>query len=251
MSRKAAAVAPVILRTAGFKRQQLLVVHVTADDAREGAVEARMRHALADDAVIGDAIAVGADKSQRRAHDLADVVLGDRGDQHPRRALVRDQIVADEVDRVGPARRGERADGLARMSRQVRRDRDLHAVPGRDAAPIVEPVVGRSRRGCARAFRATPAAPASPRCRRLHPWRQQVLQRVAAGGIGIGVAIDRRPSARAASMIARMRAALPQLSRPEHFRCTISTWTPDVRATSIASSTASSTWFASSRRWVK
>ena len=76
------------------------LVHVMADDPRERAVEARMRHSLADDPVIGDAIAVGADQSQGRAHDLADVVLGDRGDQHPRRAVVLDQVIADAVDRV-------------------------------------------------------------------------------------------------------------------------------------------------------
>ena len=52
-----------------FERQQPLVMHVMADDAREGPVKARMRHALGDDPVIGDAIAVGADQSRRRAHD--------------------------------------------------------------------------------------------------------------------------------------------------------------------------------------
>ena len=46
-----------------LQRQQALVMHVVADDARKGAVEARMRHSLPDDAVIGDAIAVGADQA--------------------------------------------------------------------------------------------------------------------------------------------------------------------------------------------
>src|SRR6516162_9276520 len=76
------------------------------DDPRKGPVKARMRHALARDPVIGDTVAVGTDQS-RRAHDLANIFLGDRGDQHPGRTLVLDQIVADDVDRVLPAPCGE------------------------------------------------------------------------------------------------------------------------------------------------
>ena len=91
-----------------FERQQPLVAHVAADDAREGAVEARMRHALADDAVIGDAIAVGADERGGRAHDRADVVLADRGDQHAGRAVVGDQMIAD-AGRSGRRRARRRA----------------------------------------------------------------------------------------------------------------------------------------------
>jgi hypothetical protein len=52
-------------------------------------------------------------------------------------------------------------------------------------------------------------------------------------------------------MRASAAAALPQLSMPEHLKCTISTWMPQVSAMSIASSTASSTRFDSSRMWVK
>ena len=45
-----------------LQRQRAALAHVMVDDAREGAVEARMRHALADGAVRRDAIAVGADQ---------------------------------------------------------------------------------------------------------------------------------------------------------------------------------------------
>src|SRR5580700_1426757 len=55
--------------------QQPLVMHVLPDDAWERAVEAGMRHPLADDAIIGDAIAVGADKRFLGAYDGADIVF--------------------------------------------------------------------------------------------------------------------------------------------------------------------------------
>ena len=72
----------------------------------------------------------------------------------------------------------------------MRRDRDLHAIPGWNASPIVEPVAidfGADARSClgqrqTRQHRLQPV--------RLNPLRQQVLQRVAARRIGIGVAID-------------------------------------------------------------
>ena len=91
-----------------------------ADDAREGAIEARMRHALADDAVIGDAIAVGADQRLRRADDRADIVLRDRGDQHAGRTVVGDQVIAELLDRIDAALGGERSDCSAGGLRQFR-----------------------------------------------------------------------------------------------------------------------------------
>ena len=118
-----------------LQRQQLLLVHVMAEDAREGPVKARMRHALGGDPVIGDAIAVRADQRRRRAHDRADVVLGDRGDQHARRALVRDQKIAERIERVTAARSGDGGDRLAGMLRQVWRDRDLHSSPRTGCGP--------------------------------------------------------------------------------------------------------------------
>src|SRR4029077_9273350 len=42
--------------------QQVLFMHVVADDPREGPVKPWMRHPLAGDAVVGDAVAVGADQ---------------------------------------------------------------------------------------------------------------------------------------------------------------------------------------------
>ena len=222
-----------------------------ADDPREGPVKPRMRHPLARDPVVGDAIAVGADQGRGRAHDLADVLFGDRGDQHARRTLVLDQIVADDVDRVAAARRGELADRLPGVLRQMRRDRDLHAVPGRDAAPIVEPVALDLGADALAGFRQRETRQHRLQPTRLNPLRQQVLERVAAGRVGVGVAIDGEALGRAASIIARICAAFPQLSSPEHLRCTISTWTPQVRAMSIASSTAATTLFDSSRIWVK
>ena len=120
-----------------------------------------------------------------------DVVLGDRGDQHARRALVVGEIVAQRVDRVlRRARLASESDGAAGELRQVRRDRDLHAVPGRDAAPVVQAValdVGADV--CARLGELQPLEHRR-HAAGLHPLRQQVLQRVGAGGIGIGVAID-------------------------------------------------------------
>src|ERR1700704_6986983 len=87
-----------------------------ADDTGERAVEARMRHALPDDPVIGDAIAVGADQRLRRADDRADVVLRDRGDQHAGRTVVGDQVIAELLDRIdaalGGGGRGCSAGGL-------------------------------------------------------------------------------------------------------------------------------------------
>ena len=48
-----------------LQRQRAALAHVMVDDARERAVEARVRHALADRAVGRDAIAVGADQRER------------------------------------------------------------------------------------------------------------------------------------------------------------------------------------------
>ena len=49
-------------------------------------------------------------------HDGADVVFRNGGDQHPRRALVLDQVVGDGVDRVLAALGRERADRAAGMT---------------------------------------------------------------------------------------------------------------------------------------
>src|SRR3984957_3548720 len=96
-----------------FERQQVLLADIAADDAREGAVETRVRHALADRAIGRDAITVGADQRNAIPHDGADVVLADRGDQHTGRTVIGDQMVAQLVDRVGARGDGERGDGLA------------------------------------------------------------------------------------------------------------------------------------------
>ena len=112
------------------------------------------------------------------------------GDQHARRALVLDQVVAQRIDRILAALGGERADGAAGMLRQVGRDRDLHAVPRRDAAPVVEPVARDV--GADALARLGSFEPLEHRrhAAGLHPLRHQILQRIAAGGIGIGIAVD-------------------------------------------------------------
>ncbi len=85
---------------------------------------------------------------------------------------------------------GEIGDGAAGILRQVRRDRNLHAIPVRDAAPVVEAVafdIGAD--AVARLFQMQ-AFDHGRHAAGLHPLRHQVLQRVGTGGVGMGVAID-------------------------------------------------------------
>ncbi len=103
-----------------LERQKVLLMDVAADDPRKGPVKSRMRHPLGDHPISRDAVAVRADQSRGRAHDLADIRFADRGDQNARRAVVLDQIVANDIERVPTPRRGERGDGLARVLRQTR-----------------------------------------------------------------------------------------------------------------------------------
>ena len=94
----------------------------TAPDAASCAmrsIAARVRHAPADGAIGRDAVAVGADERPLGGDDGLDVVLGDRGHQHARCALVVDEIVAERVDRVGAALLRQLQDGAAGMLRQV------------------------------------------------------------------------------------------------------------------------------------
>ncbi len=143
---------------------------VAADDAREGAVEARVRHALPDNAVIGDAIAVGADQRVRRAHDGADVVLRDRGDQHAGRAVIRDQHLADAGRSGRPAaRRRAPPRCWPAVSGSCGEIDTCTASHDGDAAPVVEPVIGDLRFDAGARFRLRRGAPASPRCRRPAP----------------------------------------------------------------------------------
>src|SRR5262249_46765283 len=58
-----------------FEWNDAELAYIVADDARERAVEARMRHALAHGAVGGNAIAVRTHERKRRAHDIADIVF--------------------------------------------------------------------------------------------------------------------------------------------------------------------------------
>src|SRR5262249_24750877 len=51
-----------------LERDEAELPDIMPDDAREGAVEARMRHALADGAVRRDAIAIRSNQRRRRAH---------------------------------------------------------------------------------------------------------------------------------------------------------------------------------------
>ena len=161
-----------------------------AQHARKRAVEARMRNALAGDAIIGDAIAVGADQGKGRTDHVAHVVLGNRDHQHPGRTAILDQIVADHVDRIGAALARQFGDAAARVLRQMRRYRNPNAIPVRNTAPVVEAI--------ARDLGADPRARLRQRQTRqhvghaagLHPLRQQIFQRIAADIIRIGIAID-------------------------------------------------------------
>ena len=197
------------------------------DDAREGAVEARMRHALADGAVGRDAIAVGADQRHRRGDDVLDVVLGDRGDQHAGRALVVGEIVAQRVDRVLAALGGERREWCGRRTAAgAARSRSARS-PTTGCGPSCSGRRARCRRGFSSRVSGASAARASPARRRPAP--------IAAAGSSADWSPrhrDRRRNRRRGRAPWRRRssssavAALPQLSVPEHLKCTISTWTP-------------------------
>jgi hypothetical protein len=59
----------------------------------------------------------GGCRRRRRSEDRTNVVFGNRRDQYARSAIVFDQKVADEVDRVAPARCGKRSDRFSGMLR--------------------------------------------------------------------------------------------------------------------------------------
>ena len=122
-----------------FQRNQALVAHIAADNARKGSIKPWMRHPLRDHAVIGGTVAVGANERGRRAHDRANIVFGDRGDQCAGRAVIGDQVITDLIDGVDAARVGQRGDGLPGGMRQFGRDRDLHSLPSRDSAQLFSP----------------------------------------------------------------------------------------------------------------
>src|SRR6185312_16799175 len=63
---------------------ELQVATIMAEDAREGAVEARMRPSLPGRAVRRDAIPVRADRDMRRADHRLDIVFRNRIDQYAR-----------------------------------------------------------------------------------------------------------------------------------------------------------------------
>ena len=170
---------------------------------------------------------------------------------------------ASRIYRRSDSRRRNRPDrrrARAASSRMVlpancgvlRADRDADRVPILDAAEIVETAGRDLAAGCARGWRDRRAAPSSRRVVALHPARQQVLQGIARGRIGILVAIDGDAAPRARLDRGRAsrrrgpncRGPRASYARPGHGR--------RPRApTVIASSSASNTALASSRRWVK
>ena len=182
-----------------------------------------------------------------------DVVLRDRGDQHAGRALVVDEIIAQRVDRV-LRRARPRARAMVRPAYcgRLRRDRNLHAVPGRDAAPVVEAVA----RDVGADARARLRLPQPLEHRRhaagLHPLRQQVLQRIGAGGVGVGVAIDveaARPGV--GDHLQRGRGLAPVVDAGALEVHDLDMDAARARRCRSPPATASSTLFDSSRRWVK
>jgi hypothetical protein len=104
------------------------------------------------------------------------------------------EVIAHDVDGIVSPLCCElryRAPGILR---QVRRDRDLHAVPRRDAPPVIEAVPLDVRADALAGLLAWQALEHRFQAPCLHPLRHEIFQGIAAGRVRIRIAIDGKPA---------------------------------------------------------
>src|SRR6185295_9823298 len=119
--------------------EQAEIAGIVADEARERAVETRMRLALAGDAIRRHAGPVGADQGGRVGGDGADVGFRHRPHQDAGGTLVGDDDVADRVERIAAPLARDLLDGSALTIMAKRVMRTESAAPP-DLAKITEAV---------------------------------------------------------------------------------------------------------------